>query len=166
MCVYSLKKKQYCGAMKELSQKRLGAAAVVALIIIAIGLVLLLMGNTKDGISSDKTAAIAVMILGAAVLLSCVALFIAMNVRVRKSWKYLSDGEEQIIYRIELKPGALCVEVDGFETVTINSSEIKSVTTLKNYYIIISKKLGFPLVKGEETEEVIAMLNANGVKIK
>lgn len=151
--------------MKQLSQKRLGAAAVVALIIIAVGLVLFLTGLAGGNSSSDKSAAIAVMALGGVILLTCAAMFIAMNARVKSSWKYLSDGEK-ITYRVELKPSALNVEIDGFEAITISLNEIKTVTALKDCYIIVSKKFGFPLIKGEETEDVITMFVANNVKIK
>lgn len=162
MCVYSLIKKQYYRAMKELSLKKLGAVTVFALLVIIVGIVILFVGKS---VTADLAAAEALIITGAIVFVICAVIFIVMNIRVKKSWSDLSDGDK-ITYKIEITPRALILEIDGYEPLKIGYGDIKNVTELKEFYVVASKIFSFPVLKCEETKDLIAILKSNKVRMK
>lgn len=162
MCVYSLTKKQYYRAMKELSVKKLGVIAAIAAFLIIVGIVILFIGKS---VTADLAAAEALMITGAIVFIICAVTFIIMNIRVKKSWLDLSDGEK-ITYRVAVKPRAVALEIDGYEALKISCGDIKNVTELKECYVVTSDIFSFPVLKGKETEDIITMFRSNKVKMK
>jgi len=162
MCVYSLTKKQYYRAMKELSLKKLGVASTAALLAIVVGIVIQLINRSA---ATDNAISAILIIVGGIVLAICAVTFIIVNLRVKKSWKDLSDGEK-ITYYVTLKNHALTLEIEGYEPLKLGADDIKNVTSLKECYIISSKVFSFPVLKCEETEEITAMLKANNVRIK